>query len=453
MMSPDNTRVDVEGGLLGVLLLSREAIDDAADKVSVKDFALEVHRRIYQAITFLAERGEKVDVFTVEERLRHTGELNESCDRRYLVKMASCPCATKNAKAYAEIVHNLAIERGLLATASAIPEIVYGEGETREKLEKAQGLLAGIADERSEGPKLAKELLSEFVDELDKRFHRDGKITGLPTGFLDLDEKTNGLQPGDLVIVAGRPGTGKSTLAQNLAENAFLSGKSVLLFSLEMSNDQVINRSVSSIGRIPFGEIRSGKLSDESWAQVTNSVSRLTATKFHIDDQSSLTVGEIGARARRVKRQHGLDLVIVDYLQLLGGEGENETLRITAISRALKILAKDLGVPVIALSQLNRSLESRTNKRPIMSDLRQSGSLEQDADLILFIYRDEIYNENSPHKGLAELIIGKQRNGPVGMVGLTFRGDFCRFENFAGDWPKEEKVVPMRQRHSRGIDI
>jgi replicative DNA helicase len=453
MSSQENTRVDIEGGFLGVLLLSPETIDEVADKVSAKDFATETHRKIYQAISSLAEKSEQVNVLTVQEHLRHTGDLGNSCDLPYLVKLASSPCAIGNAKSYAEIVRNLAIERGLLAASAAIPGIVYGEGETREKLEKAQGLLTALADERSAGPKLAKELLAEFVDELDKRFHRDGKITGLPTGFLDLDEKTNGLQPGDLVIVAGRPGMGKSTIAQNIAEHTFTSGKSVLLFSLEMSSDQVINRSVSSIGRIPFNELRNGKLSDESWTKVTQSTSRLMETKFHIDDQASLTVGEIGARCRRVKRQYGLDLVIVDYLQLLGGEGENETLRITAISRGLKILAKDLSVPVIAISQLNRSLEQRTNKRPIMSDLRQSGSLEQDADLILFVYRDEVYDENSPHKGLAELIIGKQRNGPIGMVGLTFRGDFCRFENFAGEWPKEEKVVPMKRSYSRGIDI
>lgn len=452
MRNRDNTQVDAEHSVLGALLLKAEAFDDVADVLTTEDFFLAKHRKIYQAIARLAEEGKPVNPITVQEQLRETGQLDDDCGLPYLVKMAANVPTATIAREYAKFVRNASIERGLLSASSKIIEIVNGEGGAREKLETAQGLLANIADERSEGPKLVKELLSEFVDELDKRFHRDGKITGLPTGFLDLDEKTNGLQPGDLVIVAGRPGMGKSTISQNIAEHACLDGKSVLLFSLEMSSDQVINRSVSSIGRIPFGEIRSGKLSDESWPKVTQSTSRLMEAKFHVDDQASLTVGEIGARSRRVKRQHGLDLVIVDYLQLLGGEGENETLRITAISRGLKILAKDLGVPVIALSQLNRSLESRTNKRPIMSDLRQSGSLEQDADLILFIYRDEIYNENSPHKGLAELIIGKQRNGPTGMIGLTFRGDFCRFENFAGEWPKEEKVVPMRRKYSGGFD-
>jgi len=275
------------------------------------------------------------------------------------------------------------------------------------------------------------------VDRIETLFESDEPITGLSTGFTDLDRMTSGLQPADLVIIAGRPSMGKTTLAMNIAENgAIKSGKPVAVFSMEMPGDSLAMRMMSSLGRIDQHRVRSGKLEDDEWPRLTSAVSILAEAQMFIDDTAALSPTEVRARARRLTREHGeLGMIMIDYLQLMQvpGHSENRTNEISLISRSLKALAKDLNVPVVALSQLNRSLEQRTNKRPIMSDLRESGAIEQDADIVIFIYRDEVYNEDSPEKGMAEIIIGKQRNGPIGTLKLTFLGQYTKFENYIDD--------------------
>jgi replicative DNA helicase len=271
------------------------------------------------------------------------------------------------------------------------------------------------------------------VDRIDELFRSESAITGVSTGFKDLDDMTSGLQPGDLVIVAGRPSMGKTSLAMNIAENAALASKvPVAIFSMEMPGEQLAMRMMASLGRINAHKVRTGKLDDDDWPRLTHAIGLLAEAPMFIDDTPALNPLELRTRARRLKREHGLGMIVVDYLQLMQApeSGENRATEISAVTRSLKSLAKELNVPLIALSQLNRSLEQRPNKRPVMSDLRESGAIEQDADVIFFIYRDEVYNEDSPDKGSAEIIIGKQRNGPTGKVKLTFLGEYTRFENY-----------------------
>ncbi|MFB3083231.1 MAG: replicative DNA helicase, partial [Gammaproteobacteria bacterium] len=286
------------------------------------------------------------------------------------------------------------------------------------------------------GYRTIKDLLVHALDRIDALFQQDNPITGVPTGFDDLDKLTAGLQPSDLIIVAGRPSMGKTSLAINIAEHAAIKHKlSVAIFSMESPGEQLAMRMMSSLGRIDQHKVRSGKLDDEDWPRLTSAVGILSDAKLFIDDTAALTPGELRSRCRRLFREHGLDLIVVDYLQLMEvpGTKENRATEISEISRSLKALAKELNVPVLALSQLNRSLEQRPNKRPLMSDLRESGAIEQDADVIVFIYRDEVYDEESPQKGLAEIIVGKQRNGPIGTIALTFLGQYTRFENYVSD--------------------
>jgi replicative DNA helicase len=316
--------------------------------------------------------------------------------------------------------------------------VTEGRNST-ELLESAEQQVFQIAERGKRGQRgfrSIRTLLSAAVDRIDKLFQQDNPITGVPSGFSDLDEMTAGLQPSDLIIIAGRPSMGKTTLALNFAENAAIKYQvPVAIFSMEMPGEQLALRMMSSLGRIDQHKIRTGKLEDDDWPRLTSAVSLLDTAPLFIDDTPSLSPTELRARARRLKREHNLGMIIIDYLQLMqvAGTRENRTTEISEISRNLKALAKELELPVIALSQLNRGLEQRTDKRPVMSDLRESGAIEQDADVIMFIYRDEVYNEDSPHKGLAEIIIGKQRNGPIGKRFLTFRGQFTRFENYSED--------------------
>ena len=311
--------------------------------------------------------------------------------------------------------------------------------DTRELLNEAEKLVFDIAEQGNRGKrgfKSIRALLAEAVDRIDILSQQDNPLTGVSTGFTDIDEMTAGLQPSDLVIVAGRPSMGKTTLAVNFAENAAIKNQvPVAIFSMEMPGESLALRMMSSLGHIDQHKIRTGKLDDDDWPRLTSAVSLLDTAPLFIDDTPALTPMEMRARARRLKREHDIGLIVIDYLQLMttGKSNENRTNEISEISRNLKALAKELDVPVIALSQLNRSLEQRSDRRPVMSDLRESGAIEQDADVIIFIYRDEVYNEESPHKGLAEIIIGKQRNGPIGTRLLTFRGQFTRFENYAAD--------------------
>ncbi|CAM5200754.1 replicative DNA helicase [Alishewanella longhuensis] len=435
--------IEAEQSVLGGLMLDNEAWDRVSEKVVEQDFYLRSHRFIFSAMLRLAESNQPIDLITVSESLEANQQLEDIGGFAYLGEIAKNTPSAANILAYAEIVRERAVVRDMIAVAHDIADAGYDtQGRTSaELLDFAETKVFKIAEQRAnanEGPEPINNILAKTIDKIDALYRSpQNGITGLSTGYVDLDKMTNGLQPSDLIIVAARPSMGKTTFAMNLAEHAAItSDKPVLIFSLEMPSDQIMMRMLASLGRINQTKVRTGQLEDEDWARLSSAIELLnTKGKMYIDDASGLTPTEVRSRARRVAREHGgLSMIMVDYLQLMTvpGLSENRTLEIAEISRSLKALAKELKVPVIALSQLNRSLEQRADKRPVNSDLRESGSIEQDADLIMFIYRDEVYNDDSQDKGLAEIIIGKQRNGPIGKIRLTFHGHFSRFDNYAG---------------------
>ena len=428
--------VEAEQSVLGGLLIDNSRWDQVADRLRSGDFYRREHQLIFKAITLLADDSQPADVVTVSEQLEKMGELQNAGGMEYLGSLANNTPSSANIGAYANIVRDRSLMRSLITVSTDIANTAYfPEGRKAvEILDKAEQRILEISDSnaRSGGFVPIKGLLKDTVDRIDELYRADNPITGVPTGFTDFDEMTSGLQAADLIIVAGRPSMGKTSLAMNLAENAAVGSKvPVAIFSMEMPGEQLAMRMMSSLGRINAHRVRTGQLGDDDWPRLTSAVSMLAETPIYIDDSPGLTPMEVRARARRLHREHGLGLVVVDYLQLMqtGEASENRATEISLITRSLKGLAKELSVPVIALSQLNRSLEQRPNKRPVMSDLRESGAIEQDADVIVFIYRDEVYNEDSPDKGTAEIIIGKQRNGPTGTVRLTFLGEYTRFEN------------------------
>lgn len=432
--------IEAEQSVLGGLLLDNESWEKTADLLVEHDFYRRDHQLIFRGIAALFELSQPVDVITLGEYHDKRGELDQVGELAYLGMLSRNTPSSANIVAYASIVRERSILRQLIAVGTTISNAAFNpEGRTSEEmLDHAEGQVFEIAEKgakRAGGFVQVKEVLSKVVDRIDTLFEQDSPITGLSTGFTDFDEQTSGLQPADLVIVAGRPSMGKTTFAMNLAENAAIKSKEpVAVFSMEMPADALAMRMLSSLGQIDQHRLRTGKLNDDDWPRLTSAIALLNEAPLFIDDTPALTVTELRARARRLKREHGLSMIVIDYIQLMQGSGknnENRTTEVSEISRSLKALAKELEVPVIALSQLNRSLEQRPNKRPIMSDLRESGAIEQDADLIVFIYRDEVYNEDSPEKGKAEIIISKQRNGPIGTVALTFQGKYTRFENFA----------------------
>jgi replicative DNA helicase len=432
--------IEAEQSVLGGLLLDNESWEKIADLLVEHDFYRRDHQLIFRGIAALFEQSEPVDVITLAEHHDKRGELDQVGELAYLGMLSRNTPSAANIVAYASIVRERSILRQLIAVGTTISNAAFNpEGRSSdEMLDHAEGQVFEIAErgaKRAGGFVQVKEVLSKVIDRIDTLFEQDSAITGLSTGFTDFDEQTSGLQPADLVIVAGRPSMGKTTFAMNLAENAAIKSKEpVAVFSMEMPADALAMRMLSSLGQIDQHRLRTGKLNDDDWPRLTSAIALLNEAPLFIDDTPALTVTELRARARRLKREHGLSLIVIDYIQLMQGSGknnENRTTEVSEISRSLKALAKELEVPVIALSQLNRSLEQRTDKRPIMSDLRESGAIEQDADLIVFIYRDEVYNEDSPEKGKAEIIISKQRNGPIGKVFLTFQGKYTRFENFA----------------------
>ncbi len=430
--------VEAEQSLLGALLLDNSAWDRIADVLCAEDFYRREHRLIFRAIAALVAEASPADVVTVSEYLERVGELENAGGLAYLGSLANNAPGAANVGAYAQIVRSRAVLRRLIETAGAIVEEAYNpEGRSAEEvLDLAEKRILEIAEKGREARGLTpiNKLLSQAIDRIDQLYRSNCALTGVPTGFTDLDEMTSGLQPSDLIIIAGRPSMGKTSLAMNIAENAAVGHKiPVAVFSMEMPGSQLAMRMMASLGRINAHRVRTGRLTDDDWPRLTSAVSLLNEAPIFIDDTPALTPMELRARARRIKREHGLGLLIVDYLQLMQSAEtiENRATEISHITRALKALAKELNVPLIAMSQLNRSLENRTDKRPVMSDLRESGAIEQDADVILFIYRDEVYNEDSPEKGVAEIIIGKQRNGPTGKVRLTFLGEYTRFENYA----------------------
>lgn len=433
--------LEAEQSVIGGLMLDNRAWDDIADVINENDFYRHDHALIFRAIHDLAANDQPYDVVTVSEWIGSRNELDSIGGLAYLSILANDTPTAINVKAYANIVREYAILRALIQVGNEISASAFNaDGRTsKELLDEAERKVFKIAEQgagNKEGFEAINDLLTKAVQRVEEMYKSDEALTGISSGFANFDEKTSGLQKGDLIIIAGRPSMGKTSFAMNLAENAALNtDNSVAVFSMEMPGEQLAIRMMSSLGRINSHSLRTGKLEDHDWPRLISSVNMLSKSKLFIDDTAALTPTELRARTRRLKREHGLDLIIIDYLQLMGtgGNSENRATEISEISRSLKALAKELEVPVIALSQLNRSVEQRPDKRPVMSDLRESGGIEQDADVILFIYRDEVYNPDSADKGTAEILIRKQRNGPIGMVRLAFLGQYTRFENLANE--------------------
>lgn len=430
-----------EQSVVGGLMLNNAAWDDVIDLVAAEDFYKTEHAIIFKAMAALARASKPFDVLTVQEQLTDNNSLADAGGEAYLFELVNNVPTVANINAYAEIVRERSVLRQLINTGSNIAEMAFNlEGRSvSDLLDHAEGEILKIGHQSTkQGLVHIQELMAATVEKIDTLSKTSGSITGVPTGFNDFDHLTSGLQPSDLVIVAGRPSMGKTVLGVNIAENAAIKqGLPVLIFSLEMPSDAIAMRLISSLGHIDQHKLRSGNIGDREWARISSAINVISEAPIFIDDTPSLSPAEIRARARRMMREQGqIGLVVVDYLQLMhvpGYRADNRTAEISEISRSLKALAKELKAPIIALSQLNRSLEQRADRRPVMSDLRESGAIEQDADLIVFIYRDEVYNAETQDKGIAEIIIGKQRNGPIGRVKLTFRGQYTRFENIAYD--------------------
>ena len=437
---PPNS-IEAEQALIGGLMLNAQAWDKIADVVVGDDFYRKDHRLIFAAIANLIESGSPCDVVTVSEHLDSRGELEQSGGLAYLATLANETAGAANARAYAKILRERSTLRALINAGNEISGNAFAsDGRTASQvLDDAERMVFEIAEKGSRGKrgfKSLKQILPEAVDRIDMLHQSEGNITGISTGYNEFDKLTAGLQPGELVIVAGRPSMGKTTLALNIAENAAIGSKvPTAIYSMEMPSQQLALRMISSLGRVDQTHLRTGNFPDEDWSRINTAVQLMSEAPIFIDDTPSLSPTEIRARARRLHREHGLGLIVIDYLQLMQVEGskENRATEISEISRSLKALAKELEVPVIALSQLNRSVEQRTDKRPVMSDLRESGAIEQDADLIVFIYREEVYNQDTPRKGIADIAIAKQRNGPIGDFPLTFVGRYTKFENWVPD--------------------
>ncbi len=435
--------LEAEQSVLGGLLLDNERWDSVCERVVVKDFYSRPHRLIFADMQRLLEASRPLDLITLFESLETRNELDDVGGFAYLAELSKNTPSAANINAYADIVRERAVIREMIAVANKIADAGYDPKGRRsdELLDYAESSVFNIAEQRAnknDGPKSVDQILEATISRIESLYQtpHDGVI-GLDTGYHDLNKKTAGLQRSDLIIVAARPSMGKTTFAMNLCENAaMIQDKPVLIFSLEMPGEQLMMRMLASLSRVDQTRIRTGQLDDEDWARISSTMGILLEKRnMFIDDSPGLTPGEVRSRARRLFREcGGLSMVMIDYLQLMRvpSLSDNRTLEIAEISRSLKALAKELNVPVVALSQLNRSLEQRADKRPINSDLRESGSIEQDADLIMFIYRDEVYHEESELKGIAEIIIGKQRNGPIGTVRLTFNGQWSRFDNYAG---------------------
>ena len=432
--------VEAEQSIIGGLMLDNQVWDKVSNKLCETDFYRTEHRILFRTISNLVKKDQPFDVVTLLDALKSYNELDDVGGEAYLFELANNTPSVANVSAYADIVREKSVQRQLITVATEIADSAYNPGgrQVPELLDMAETKVFAIGEQTGGdgGPQNIKSILVRAVEKIDALYHNGDAITGLATGLSDLDEMTSGLQPSDLIIVAGRPSMGKTTLVMNMAEHAAIkSGKPVLAFSMEMPADSLAMRMMSSLGRIDQHKIRTGKLDDDDWPRVTSAVHMLSDAPLFIDDTPALSPGEMRARARRLAKEQGnLGLIVVDYLQLMkvpGFSADNRTAEISEISRSLKSLAKELQVPVIALSQLNRSLEQRADKRPVMSDLRESGAIEQDADLICFIYRDEVYNEDSPDKGTAEIIVAKQRNGPIGKVRVAFIGKYTRFEDLA----------------------
>jgi len=435
--------IEAEQSVLGGLLLDNAAWDRIADFMRESDFYRYDHRLIFQHVGKLIAASRPADVITVFESLTSVGKAEEVGGLSYLNALAQNTPSAANIRRYAEIVRDRGVLRKLITISDEISgQAFHPQGkEVGQMLAEAEAHIFAISQEGARGNQGFQEiqpLLTQVVERIDELYNRNNPndITGVSTGFADLDKMTSGLQSGDLIIVAGRPSMGKTAFSVNIGEHvAIESGLPVAIFSMEMGAAQLAMRMVGSVGRLDQHRLRTGRLTEEDWPRLTYAVQKMNDAQLLIDETPALSSRELRARARRLARQCGkLGLIIIDYIQLMSpnASGENRATEISEISRDLKALAKELNCPVIALSQLNRALEQRPNKRPVMSDLRESGAIEQDADVILFIYRDEVYNPDTQDKGMAEIIIGKQRNGPIGNVRLTFTGQFTKFDNYSG---------------------
>ena len=431
--------IEAEQSMLGALMLDNHAWDSIGDKILPADFYHRAHQKIFECIALLASELKPFDPLTVSEEMESRELLEECGGNDYLAELVENIPSVANIEAYADIVYERAVLRRLISVTQTISQSAYrpdgrAYNDILEEAERAIFQLSGHQG-TEEGPVPVKPLLKKTLNTIDELFNSKSAITGISTGFQDLNEMTSGLQPADMVVVAARPSMGKTVMGMNLVEGALeASDKPVVVFSLEMPAEHILMRTLSSLGKINQTRLRTGKLEDGDWPKLASAVKRLKDKKLFIDDTAGISPQAIRSRLRRIVREHGeLGMVMIDYLQLMqiAGYKEGRINEISEISRSLKALAKEFKVPVIALSQLNRSLEQRPNKRPVNSDLRESGAIEQDADLIMFIYRDEVYNPDTEYKGVAEIIIGKQRNGPIGTVRLAFLGQYARFEDLA----------------------
>lgn len=453
--------IESEQSVLGGLLIDPKAFD-RIDWLQESDFYRDEHRLIFRHIVMMLTERKPVDVVTVAESLASAGVDEDRTGLAYLGELAMNTPSAANIRRYAQVVTEKRALRDLLTASAQIADIANEEGSkpVDQRIDEAQAIVFSLAERRIEGsgdPETIGELLSSVVADIQARYDRGGAITGLSTGFTDLDAKTCGLNPGDLVIVAGRPSMGKTAFALNVAEHvAANEDKPALIFSMEMGKKQLSERSIASVGRIPMNAIRSGQISDEDWSRMSFAIGKLFKAPLLIEDAPAMTVTQMRSRARRTAKKHGLSLIVVDYIQLARGEGQSREQEVSSISRGLKALAKEFNCPVIALSQLNRKVDDRPNKRPLMSDLRDSGAIEQDADLILMMYRDEYYHPDTPDKGIAEILIAKQRMGETGMVPVLFRGEFSRFENLTSEAKRAlheaRQVAKPMARRSKGFD-
>jgi replicative DNA helicase len=435
--------IEAEQSLLGALLLDNQAFDRVADLVTAEDFYRDDHRRIWRHISKLIEHGRPADVVTVSESVDASEDKDKTGGPAYLGALAQNTPSALNIRRYAELVRERSVQRRLAQVATEIAESALAPAgkEVGQLLDEAESKIFQIAESgarRDQGLLEIKPVLAKVFERIDHLYHRDNPsdVTGVPTGYTRIDQMTSGMQPGDLVIVAARPSMGKTALALNIAEHVAVdNGLPVAIFSMEMSSTQLAMRMLGSIARVDQHKMRTGRLNDKEWGDLSEAMGKLHETPLFIDEGGALTALEVRARARRLKRQYSkLGLIVIDYLQLMAAstQGENRATEISEISRSLKAMAKELDVPVIALSQLNRAVDQRPDRRPVMSDLRESGAIEQDADVIMFIYREVVYKPDLPdeQRGMAEVIIGKQRNGPIGTVKLTFLGQHTRFENY-----------------------
>ncbi|MEO5334660.1 MAG: replicative DNA helicase [Magnetococcus sp. YQC-5] len=449
---------EAEQSVLGAILLDNSSMDHVADLLTPEDFYVGGHRVIFQAMLSLLDKGDPADPLTLKQHLGDHDELGSVGGAGYFARLIDTTPSTANVKAYAHLVRDKAVLRSLAHAASSIANDVYGD-TTRsvdDLLEAAEQRIFAVGESRSKRRSVymdLKAVLPSVIDRLDRLMLHQEDVTGVSTGFVDLDRILAGLQKSDLLILAGRPAMGKTALAMNMAANAAVEYQvPIAVFSLEMSKEQLVTRMLASTARVDAQVLRTGKIRNDDYAQLTNASQILSETPIYIDDSPSLSIMSLRAKARRLKREKGIQLLIVDYLQLMQGEDtqENRVQEISQISRGLKGLAKELDIPVLALSQLSRKVEERTNKRPILSDLRESGSIEQDADIVMFVYREEVYKENDPSLvGVAEVIIAKHRNGPTGTVKLTFQKQYTRFENHAFSGYAGRGQYPWNENHAK----